>query len=75
MGSGKSFYIRDLIGNLIDESPEAKAKVTLPERLADDELVHVRADISKLVEATGFEPQHDVFETIKDVLEDYRRNN
>ncbi len=75
VGSGKSFYIRDLIGNLIDLSEKAKAKVTLPPRLDDDKLVHVRADITKLQKATGFEAQYDVFETIKDVLEDYRKGN
>ena len=75
VGSGKSIYIRDLIGKLMEASPAAMAKVTLPPRLDDNELVHIRADITKLREATGFEPEHDVFETVKEVLEDYRRGN
>ena len=45
----------------------------MPPRLPDDELVHVRADISKLRSVCDFEPEYDVFETIKDVLEEYRQ--
>ena len=75
VGSGKSFYIRDLIGKLVEQSQKAMEAVTLPPRLPDDELVHVRADISKLKDISGFEPEYDVFETVKDVLEDYRRGN
>lgn len=73
IGSGKSFYIRDIIGKLIELSPKAMEKVALPPRLPDDELVHVRADISKLRSVCDFEPEYDVFETIKDVLEEYRQ--
>ena len=73
IGSGKSFYIRDIIGKLVELSPKAMEKVTLPPRLPDDELVHVRADISKLRSVCDFEPEYDVFETIKDVLEEYRQ--
>lgn len=73
IGSGKSFYIRDIIGKLVELSPKAMEKVNLPPRLPDDELVHVRADISKLRSVCDFEPEYDVFETIKDVLEEYRQ--
>lgn len=72
VGSGKSFYIRDLVGTIVEASEAAKSKVTLPPRLPDDELIHIRADISKLQAATGFEPQYDVFDTVKAVLDYYR---
>ena len=72
VGSGKSFYIRDLIGAIVEESPMASQKTVLPPRLADDELVHVRADISKLKSICDFEPEYDVFETVKDVLRSFR---
>ncbi|MBO7453079.1 MAG: NAD-dependent epimerase/dehydratase family protein [Clostridiales bacterium] len=75
VGSGKSFYIRDIIGKLVEMSPLASSKVTLPSRLDDDKLVHVRADITKLQKATGFEAKCDIFETIKDVLESFREGN
>ena len=47
-------------------------KVTLPPRLDDDALLHVRADISKLRSIADFEPQYDVFETVRDVLQSFR---
>lgn len=72
VGSGRSFYIRDLIGALVEASPKAMEKVTLPPRLDDDALLHVRADISKLRSIADFEPQYDVFETVRDVLQSFR---
>lgn len=72
VGSGKSSYIRDMIGLLVENSSEAKAKVTLPERLPDDSLIHVRADIKELKNDTGFEPVYDINETLVQVLEYYR---
>lgn len=73
VGSGKSFYIRDLIGALVDMSSEAAAKTTLPERLPDDALIHYRSDNTKLFNDTGFEAQIDIMkDTIPSVLESYR---
>lgn len=72
VGSGKSVYIRDLIGALVADSKAASEKTVLPPRLGDDELIHVRADISKLKSICDFEPQYDVFETVKDVLASFR---
>lgn len=71
VGSGKSFYIRDMIGLLVENSA-ASSKVTLPERLPDNELIHVRADISKLRRDTGFEPVYDINKTLLEVLDFYR---
>lgn len=75
VGSGNSFYIRDLIGVLVENSSAAKEKVLLPERLNDDELVHVRADISELKKDTGFEPECDISKTLLEVLEYFRGLN
>lgn len=72
VGSGKSFYIRDLIERLVNLSEKAKATVTLPERLPDAELVHYKANIDKLKALTGFEPEYDVFETLENVLNYFR---
>ena len=74
VGSGKSFYIRDLVGHLIGLSKEASEKTTLPPKAPEGSLIHFRADISSLKKDTGFEPQFDVYETIESVLETYRRN-
>ncbi len=72
VGSGKSIYIRDMIGFLVESSEVAKNKVTLPERLPDDALIHVRADISELKNDTGFEPIYDINKTLSEVLDYYR---
>lgn len=73
VGSGKSYYIRDLIGALVDMSPEAAEKTTLPPRLDDSALIHYRSDNTKLYEDTGFEAQIDIMkDTIPSVLEAYR---
>ncbi len=73
VGSGKSFYIRDMIGTLVEASPKATSATTLPVRLPDDQLVHYRADISKLSADTGFEPEYDIKDTLISVLEAYRK--
>lgn len=72
VGSGKSFYIRDLIGYLVEKSEAASTKTTLPVRLPDDELVHYRADITELTNDTGFEPQCDLWETLDSILVAFR---
>ncbi|MCQ2467317.1 MAG: NAD-dependent epimerase/dehydratase family protein [Clostridia bacterium] len=72
VGSGKSSYIRDLIGRLIELSDVAREKIALPERLPDDALTHNRANIDKLKKATGFEPQYDVADTLESILNYYR---
>ena len=72
VGSGRSFYIRDMIGTLVEASPKASSATTLPVRLPDDHLVHYRADITKLSKDTGFEPLFDIKDTLLSVLEAYR---
>ena len=72
VGSGKSSYIRDMIGYLVGKSEKASSMTTLPVRLLDGELIHYRADISKLQSDTGFVPQYDIEETLNDVLKAYR---
>lgn len=75
VGSGKSTYIRDMIGVLVENSDAAMEKVMLPKRLDDNELIHVRADISELQKDTGFEPSIDISNTLLEVLEYYRSLN
>lgn len=72
VGSGKSYYIRDLIGRLVELSSETTKNVLLPERKPDDELVHYRADISKLKGIADFEARCDLNETLEGVLNYYR---
>lgn len=72
VGSGESYYIRDLIGILVDMSPEAQSKTVLPERLPDNALIHYRGDLSRLKSDTGYEPRYDVKETVSSVLASYR---
>lgn len=73
VGSGKSYYIRDIIGALVELSQAASEKTVLPARLDDDALVHFRSDNSKLFADTGFEAQYDIMkDTVPSVLEAYR---
>lgn len=72
VGSGKSSYIRDMIGKLVEKSDKASSATVLPARLDDDSLPHFCADISKLHDDTGFEPQYDIDDTLISVLEAYR---
>lgn len=72
VGSGKSSYIRDLVGRLVELSPKAAGTVKLPARLPDSDLVHYKADISKLKELVGFEPEYDVFDTLENILNYFR---
>jgi len=73
VGSGESYYIRDLIGKIVEMSPAASAATELPPRLDDDKLTHYRGDISKLQADTGFMPIYDVNETVASVLQAYRQ--
>ncbi len=73
VGSGKSSYIRDLIGYLVSKSEKASALTVLPARLDDDALVHYAADISKLKKDTGFEPSYDLYVTLDEILESFRK--
>lgn len=73
VGSGKSSYIRDMIGILVEQSDKASSATKLPVRLHDDELVHYSADITKLKADTGFEPRYDIRDTLISVLEAYRK--
>ena len=72
VGSGKSYYIRDIIGSMVERSPLTMERTVLPPRLPDDALIHSRADISKLQADTGFEPLYDAAETALAVLQSYR---
>lgn len=72
VGSGKSFYIRDLIAHLVNLSEDAKEKVMLPKASEPSALVHYRADISKLQSVVDFEAQYDIYETLTNVLNYFR---
>lgn len=73
VGSGKSYYIRDLVGKVVELSPKAMVATKLPERLPDDALIHYRSDNSKLAADTGFMAIYDVNETVESVLQAYRQ--
>lgn len=72
VGSGKSFYIKDLIAHLVSLSEAASSKTTLPVYENSTESVHYRSDNSKLFADTGFEPVHDIYETLGEVLSEFR---
>ena len=69
VGSGESFYLRDMIAHMVEKSPAAMKATTLPPDNGDRDLPEWKADISKLVKDTGFVPQCDIYHTIEQVLE------
>jgi len=73
VGSGKAYYIQDIIASLISMSEVAKAKVTLPDSKKETGTANRNySDNGKIFAHTGFEPKIDICDTLKDVLNDYR---
>jgi len=73
IGSGVSVSIADVLDKIIGLS---KADITIeqdPARLRPSDVPDIRADISKLTACTGWKPEITLDVTLKDVLEEWRR--
>lgn len=74
VGSGNAYYIFDIVSALINMSEKAKAVVDLPaSQKENSQFPRVYSDNSKIFNDTGFVPKYPIEQTLKDVLEDYRR--
>lgn len=72
VGSGHSYKIEDLL-NIILSLTNASVKVEIdPARFRPVDTPEVRADISKLVKDTGYKVEHDLKDTIKEIMDSYR---
>lgn len=72
VGSGHSYKIEDLL-NIILSLTNASVKVEIdPARFRPVDTPEVRADISKLVNDTGYKVEHDLKDTIKEIMDSYR---
>lgn len=73
VGSGKAYYIHDIVSTLIGLSEKASAVAVLPPSKKDcSAFPKVYSDNSKLARDTGFAPKYPIEQTLKDVLESYR---
>ncbi len=74
VGSGNAYYIHDIVSTLIGLSEKASACVVLPpSQKENSSFPRLYSDNSKIHEHTGFTPEYRIEQTLKDVLEDYRR--
>ncbi len=75
VGSGNAYYIHDIVSTLIHLSEKATEVTTLPESKKEtSSWPKVYSDNSKIQNDTGFVPAYPIEQTLKDVLEDYRRH-
>ena len=74
VGSGNAYYIHDIVSTLIHLSEKATAVTALPEsKKESSSFPKVFSDNSKIKNDTGFQPEYSIEQTLKDVLEDYRK--
>jgi len=72
VGSGNSIAIADILEILIKLSNVKIIVEQDPQRMRPSDTPEVRADISKLVECTGWKPEIALEDTLRDVLEEWR---
>lgn len=73
VGSGHAIAIREILDMIISQST-ANIKVTVdPNRLRPSDIPIIEADISKIKADTGWKPEIPVEETIKNILDYWRR--
>jgi GDP-4-dehydro-6-deoxy-D-mannose reductase len=73
-GRGRAYRIQELLDRLVKLS---RARMDVRQRVEPDrkgDTVVVRADTTKLRQATGWEPRYDLDETLKDVLDYWRES-
>jgi len=74
VGSGKAYYIFDIVSSLINMSEKARSVAVLPASQKEaSQFPEVYSDNSKIFADTGFVPEYPIEQTLADVLNDYRR--
>lgn len=69
VGSGKSISIEELLCRIIEISGVSIKRETDPERLRPSDIPEIRADISKLQKDTGWAPETELSQTIREMLD------
>ncbi len=69
VGSGKSIEIKTLLQKIISQSGENIRIETDPNKLRPIDIPEIRADISKLKNDTGWQPNIPISQTLKEMLE------
>ena len=73
VGSGKAYKIEELL-NIILSLTTSSIKVEIdPARFRPVDTPEIRADISKLVNDTGYKVEHDLKDTIKEIMDSFRK--
>lgn len=75
VGSGHSYKMEDLLNIILSLTTSSISVETDPNKFRPVDTPEIRADISKLVKDTGFKIEHDLKDTIKEILDSYRANN
>ncbi len=72
VGSGRSYEIREILDLIISMSTAEIRVETDPNKIRPVDVPVIEADITKLREATGWEPEITLRETIWEIMEDWR---
>ncbi len=65
--SGRAVSIRAILGWILDEAGVEVEVEVEADRVREDEIAHRVGDPARLREATGWEPRHDIEETVREV--------
>jgi len=72
VGSGHAYAIREILDKIISRSTTEIRVETDPAKIRPVDVPVIEADITKLKEATGWEPEIPLEQTIEEVLADWR---
>jgi GDP-4-dehydro-6-deoxy-D-mannose reductase len=70
--SGQALAVSDILTGLAAHSPLEVERRTDPSRLRDNEVMEIRGSHDKLTEATGWQPETDFSDTLRDTLDWWR---
>jgi GDP-4-dehydro-6-deoxy-D-mannose reductase len=70
--SGRSTAVSDILNSLAAHSPLEVERRTDPSRLRNHEVMEIRGSHEKLTEMTGWRPEIDLDETLRDTLDWWR---
>jgi GDP-4-dehydro-6-deoxy-D-mannose reductase len=69
---GQAIAVSDILTGLAEHSPLEVERRTDPSRLRDNEVMEIRGSHDKLTEATGWQPEIDFSDTLRDTLDWWR---
>lgn len=73
VGSGKVYYIKDVLDRMVEMSHVRDIQIEC-RHTRESEADYVCCDNSKIVSETGWNPQHDLYDSIGDIINYWRDN-